>query len=139
VDKFEATTALTEASRLSTEARAAGRWYARYLVLFGLAVLGLSVGVGRFSGSPGTMIVTGCYVAFIAGITAWAQTHRAVMRGMGRLHAVVIGSPMGLWALTVGLGTVYFADRLAWWLVGGLAMSVPAFVGAAVAFRRTRA
>ena len=135
----EATIALTQAIRLSREARTAARWYARYLVLFGLAGIGLAVGVGRFGGWPGALIVTGIYIVFIGALSWWALTRPAVMAGMGRLHGMAIGSSMALWGMTVGVGTSFFSDQLGWWVAGGLAMAVPAFIGAAIAFRRTRA
>jgi hypothetical protein len=138
MDRTEAVTALAQAEHLSGRSRAAGRWYARYLVLFGLAGIALAVGVGRFNGWPGTLIVTGLYLGFVAVITVWAVTRPAVMAGMGRLHGMAVGGSMALWGMTVGLGTTLFRDQPGWWLAGGLAMAVPAFIGAAIAFRRTR-
>jgi hypothetical protein len=139
VDRTGAVTALTQAEHLSGQSRAAGRWYARYLVLFGLAGIALALGVGRFGGWPGTLIVTGLYLGFVAVLTVWGLSRPAVMAGMGRLHGLTIGGSMALWGMTVGLGTTVFRDQLGWWLVGGLAMAVPAFIGAGIAFHRTRA
>ncbi len=139
MERTEAVTALTQAEHLSSRSRAAGRWYARYLVLFGLAGIALALGIGRFGGWPGTLIVTGLYLGFVGVLTGWALTRPAVMAGMGRLHGLTVGGSMALWGLTVALGTTFFRGQLGWWLAGGLAMAVPAFVGAAVAFRRTRA
>ena len=139
MERTEAVTALTQAEHLSSRSRAAGRWYARYLVLFGLAGIALALGIGRFGGWPGTLIVTGLYLGFVGVLTGWALTRPAVMAGMGRLHGLTVGGSMALWGLTVALGTTFFRGQLGWRLAGGLAMAVPAFVGAAVAFRRTRA
>lgn len=139
MDPTEAATALTQASQASTRARTAGRWYARYLVLYAVACFVLAVAIGASGGFPGVVVVSLLFAAAVVALSHWARSHPAVMRGMTGLHLTVVFSSMAVWAVTVFLGTAFFTGQLGWWLGGGLAMAAPALTGAAIAFRRTAA
>lgn len=133
----EATTALHRASRLSDEARTAGRWYARYLVLYAIACFALAATMGWFGSAAGAIVISLLSAAFIVVLSVWAQSHPAVIRGMTTVHLAVVLSSMTLWLVTVVLGTRFFTDQLGWWVAAGLAMAVPPLIGAAIVSRRT--
>lgn len=117
MDTTDARAALAQAQSLQTAGAAAGRWLVRYYVIFGLASFAFSSAFGFTPGRNEILALTAAWVVFVLVLSLYAGTRRAAMRGMGRVHAVV----MTLWGLTwlivVQVGA--FARMGLWWWVGG--------------------
>lgn len=137
MENLEATRALENADRLSSKARLAGRWYARFLVLFGLASALFAASFSLASGQRASLTLTAVFLGVTFILLVWAQRQQTTLAGMGRIHAAVMTSWGVLWGVTVIVGTRLFAHEPAWWISGGVAMAAPCLVGAYVARRRT--
>lgn len=129
--------ALEQAARLSGQARRSTRWYGSYLLVFAAGSFAVSVLTGALQGPSGVLVTTLLWVAFLTVTTIWIARKKTAIRGMNRLHLPVMLFWALAWGATVLIGEHYFADRIGWWVLGGVAVALPPLVGAALAFRRT--
>jgi hypothetical protein len=129
--------ALAHAARLSDRARRSTRWYGRYLLVFAAGSFVVAVLTGLLRGPSGVLTTTLLWVAFLTVTTVWIGRKKTAIRGMTRIHLVVMLFWGLLWAGTVLIGEHLFPDRIGWWVLGGVAVALPPVVGAVVAFRRT--
>jgi hypothetical protein len=129
--------ALDQAARLSGRARRSTRWYGRYLLVFAAGSFAVSVLTGTLRGPSGVLVTTVLWMVFLVVTTVWIARKRTAIRGMTRLHLPVMVCWGLAWAGTVVIGEDHFADRIGWWLLGGVVVALPPLVGAALAFRRT--
>jgi hypothetical protein len=127
--------ALREADRLGARARSAGRWYVRYLTCFAIASFALALCFGLVGPKWGAWVITPLWVAFVVAISVYANRQRAMLRGMARIHNVMIAAWAVLWALVL-LGSFALQQPLWWWLVGGLALATPPLVARHAAQQR---
>ena len=138
IDGTTADAQLAEARRLGAATRRDTTWYIRWLLVYGVASLGLGAVYGLVAGPTATWIAMPAWGLLVAGLSWWASTRRTTIRGFGALHSTVIVVWSLLWLATVTLGTGPF-DTPVWWFSGGVLMAATAFTGAAVARRRRRA
>jgi hypothetical protein len=129
--------ALMQAARLSDQARRSTRWYGRYLLVFAAGSFVVSVLTGAVPGPYGVLVTTLLWAAFLLVTTLWIARKKTAIRGMTRLHLPVMVCWGLVWTANVLVGEHYFADRVGWWVLGGIAIALPPVVGAVVAFRRT--
>lgn len=137
MENLEASRALENADRLSSKARQAGRWYARFLILFAVASALFASSFTLVSDKAGSLAMTGVFLAVTFVLLGWAQRQKTVLAGMGRVHSAVMLCWGLLWAVTVVVGSEVFPGEPAWWISGALAMAAPCLVGAHVTYRRT--
>lgn len=119
--------ALRSAERLNARAREAGRWYVRYLTLFAAASFALAVCFGIVGPRWGSWVVIPLWALFVVLVSVYANRQRANLRGMTRIHNLMIAGWAVLWALTL-FGSYRLDQALWWWLIGGLAMATPPLV-----------
>ncbi len=127
---------LARAEALQARSAASSRWLVWYYLVFGVGSLLASIGVGAFSAGVGLAVVMICWMILIAAISIYANTRMAVMRGMGRLHSVVMIAWTIVWVAMVMLGA-RAGLGLGWWIGGGVVLLVISWLGALVAHRRT--
>ncbi|MQA02762.1 MAG: hypothetical protein GEV07_08600 [Streptosporangiales bacterium] len=140
MESTQARKELARADRLGSTSRStAARWYARYLVIYGIASFGLASTFGFVDPRLATAVTMPIWLVIIIGLSVWSMRQRTAIRGFGSLHGAVIGTWAAAWAITIGLGTSVFAGSWPWFVGGGVAMAIPAFVGAYVTHRRGRA
>jgi len=127
---------LRRAAELSGRGRRATRWYANYLLVFALGSFALSVLTGTLPTGPGVLVTTLLWMGLIVALSVYAARQRAAIRNFGRLHGAVMAGWTLAWCATVVLGQQFFAGRLWWWVLGGIAVALPPLVGARVTRRR---
>ncbi|WP_190816769.1 hypothetical protein [Saccharopolyspora pogona] len=85
--QVEAAAQLARADRLGAEARRGGRWYVRYLLVFGVASFVLAAVFAFVDNSTAVVVGTPLWIVFVVGISVWAATRRVGLRGFGALTA----------------------------------------------------
>lgn len=128
--------ALARAERLAASTSTAGRWAVRYYVIFGLASFLYALSLVFLRGSTTMAVPTIVFVAVIAGLTIYANSRCAIMRGLGRVHASVMVAWTLVWLATILIGTRLDLGS-SWWLAGGAAMLAICLGGAWAAHRCT--
>ncbi|MEV0700173.1 hypothetical protein AB0I53_20005 [Saccharopolyspora sp. NPDC050389] len=136
--QVDAAAQLARADRLGAEARRGGRWYVRYLVVFGIASFAMAAAFAFVDSSTAVIVTMPLWIAFVVGISVWSATRKVGLRGFGSLHGMVMLAWTLAWITTVVVGGNWMPDVWQWWLGGGIAMAAIAFVGAGVAHRRSR-
>ncbi|MGI8311607.1 hypothetical protein [Saccharopolyspora hattusasensis] len=136
--QVEAAAQLARADRLGAEARRGGRWYVRYLLVFGVASFVLAAVFAFVDNSAAVVVGTPLWIVFVVGISVWAATRRVGLRGFGALHGMVMSAWTSAWIATVVVGGNWMSQVWQWWLGGGGVMAAIAFVGAGVAHSRSR-
>lgn len=136
MDNDAAREALAQADLLANRTASQGRWLVRYYLILGVASLLVGAAFGLFHGPVAMVTLVTIWMAVVVGISIYANTRRAVVRGMGRLHMTVMLGWSAAWILTVGFGT---GRNLGWqwYLFGGVLMLAVCLAGAYVAYRRT--
>lgn len=134
----DAAESLARADVLTAQARQSMRWYGRYLLAYAAGAFLLSLAFGLIPTRIAVVAVMPFWAVFLTLITVYAQRHRTAMRGLGVIQAWVIGAWAVLWGVVISVGVSRFQEVLAWWVVGGIVLALPALVGAVVVFRRLR-
>lgn len=129
---------LGTAERLAQRSRRAARWYAVYLLLYGVGTFALALLIGIVPGPLGVGIGMGVWLVLLVGLTVYQRRQQALIKRFARLHLIVIATWATLWVITVVVGTVVFVGDLTWWVPAGVVTALPALVGAAYVFRQTR-
>ncbi|MEU5849054.1 hypothetical protein [Saccharopolyspora shandongensis] len=136
--QMDAAAQLARAERLGAEARRGGRWYVRYMLVFGVGSFAMAAVFAFVDGKTATFVTMPLWIAFIVAISVWSATRKVGMRGFGALHgAVMLGWTLA-WITTVVVGSNWMPDVWQWWIGGGVVMAAFAFAGAGVAHRRSR-
>lgn len=129
MDATTAGAALREADELGTRTRRAGRWYARYMLVFGggFGLMTLLLGLGPDAGPRAlwwALGLTGVWAVFVAVMVAWA--FRRPVQGELKGSTYVpgwVGTSL-LYALALGVGLNL--DLTAWaWVVAALVVPLP--------------
>jgi hypothetical protein len=136
--QMDAAAQLARADRLGAEARRGGRWYVRYLLVFGIASFAIAAVCAFADGLTAAVVVTPLWIVFVIGISVWAATRNVGLRGFGSLHGMVMVAWTLAWTATVLVGGNWMSHVWQWWLGGGVVMAAIAFVGAGVAHSRSR-
>jgi hypothetical protein len=129
---------LGTAERLAQRSRRAARWYAVYLLLYGVGTFALALLIGLAPGPMGVGVGMGVWLVLLIGLTLYQRRQQALIKRFARLHLIVISTWAALWVGTVVVGTVVFVGDLTWWIPAGLVTALPALIGAAYVFRQTR-
>lgn len=138
-DHADAAQSLGRADALTSRANRSTRWYAFYLVVFGVMSFVIAVAFSYVHSAAGALTLSGLWVAFVLVLTWWQTRQQTVMLGTNRLHLWVMGLWACAWLLTLFGGLYAFPDHRAWWVGGGVLMALPPLVGAYLAIRRTKA
>ena len=139
MDSNQAEALLRQAEDTTTQARQAGKWFARYLAIFGIASIPLSLLVAWSHGRPSVAIpIMLGWVVLVAVAAIWSARQRGALMATKKISAVAFVAWGIAWGITVSLGASFFADSLLWWLAGGVVMAVIMFGAAAYATRRAR-
>ncbi len=126
------------AERLAQRSRRAARWYAVYLLFYGVGTFALALLIGIAPGPLGVSLGMGLWLLLLVGLTVYQRRQRALIKRFARLHLIVISTWAVLWVVTVVVGTIFFVGDLTWWIPAGLVTALPALIGAAYVFRQTR-
>ena len=128
--------ALAKADLLADQTAGHGRWLIRFYVIFGAASVLMAMAFGTFHGLVAVVSLTALWLVLVIAISIYANTRQAVVRGMGRLHALVMIGWTLVWVVTIMIGT---SKHLGWpWFAaGGVSMLIVCLVGAYAAHRRT--
>ena len=129
---------LGTAERLAQRSRRAARWYALYLLLYGVGTFALALLIGIAPGPLGVSLGMGVWMVLLIGLTVYQRRQQALIRQFARLHLIVISTWAVLWVITVVVGTIFFVGDLSWWVPAGLVTALPALVGASYVLRQTR-
>jgi hypothetical protein len=131
-----ATNANAEQSR--DRAVAAGRWFARYLVLVGLASAGLIVVQEVYFSDGLARVLAGLpWLVVMIGLSWWAEHQSVYPKGATRYMGASIGIWLALYLVAVGpFVRLQFGDDLGAWLVAAVLLSVPFFASAGLVLRR---
>jgi hypothetical protein len=138
MDKTEALAQLAHAQRLTATSRAAAGWYARYLVVLGIASFALAASFAVVDPRTVALVITPIWLLFVLGLTIGVVLRRkTAVRGYATIHSLVMTAWSVAWVLTVSLTTS--SGGWGWPILGGGVMASAAFAGAYVAHRRSRA
>lgn len=138
MDKVDALAQLAQAQRLTATSRAAAGWYARYLILFGIASFALAASFAVVNPLTIAFVITPIWLVFVLGLTIGVVLRRkTAVRGYATIHSLVMVAWSVAWMLTVNLTMAWGGWR--WPILGGGVMALAAFVGAYVTHRRSRA
>lgn len=135
----DATQSLAQANALTAKVRQSARWYGRYLLAYAVGAFALCLLFGLVPVKIAMVVGMPLWVMFIAALSVYAARSRTAMRGLGNIHAGVIGGWTVLWGTTITFGILRFQDWLPWWILGGIACALPGVIGAVVVYRRLRA
>jgi hypothetical protein len=130
--------AATGADRSRQRAVAAGRWFARYLVLLGLASAVVVVVMEAFFPDGLARALVGLsWLVVMLGLSWWAERQLVYPRGATRAMWASLGSWLVLYLLVVGpLVRWRFDQELLPWVLAAVAMSTPFLVAAGWVLRR---
>lgn len=132
-----ATGPLAEAERLGQAVRRESRWYVRYLVAFGVATIPIVTWAGFLSGPVSGVAFTIVWAGFVTGISVlYAGRQRVHRRRFARLHLTWLTAWFAVYCAVLIPGVSWFHGQLAWWLPGGVVVSLPCFVAAYLEQRR---
>lgn len=135
----DAAESLAHADALTAKVRRSARWYGRYLLAYALGAFVLCLLFGLAPVKIAIAVGMPLWMMFIVALSVYSARSRTAMRGLGNIHAGVIGSWTVLWGITIILGSTHFQDWLPWWILGGTACALPGLIGAVAVFRRLRA
>ncbi|MFJ4879327.1 hypothetical protein ACIP93_29570 [Streptomyces sp. NPDC088745] len=134
----DAVTALGRARKMEGAARRGSNWYARYLLVFGVAQFGFVPLVVLWHGALATAVTMTGYAVMIVLLSVYAAGQRTARRHFGLRHGLLIGSWALLYAATIVLhGRDGWADSVPLAVGGALACALPLLAGAAYELRRT--
>jgi hypothetical protein len=128
--------ALAHADRLTRRVTDRSRWYGRFLVVFGVAVMVVTPLWGLLTGGTAAVVLNVAWVTFVIVITGYVRQQPVAGRGMARRYLLVIGFWAMIYAAVLVPGFAFFAHNPAWWVPGGLAAAAPFFLGAYLERRR---
>ncbi|MBT2384898.1 hypothetical protein [Streptomyces sp. ISL-11] len=126
----DAATTLRRAAELERSARTRSGWYARYLWAFAAAQLVLVPMALLWHGPTSATVYALANTLLVTGLTIYSTRQRAVRRGFGVTHGVLVGSWATVFALTVVLGTTVFRDSWAFAVVSAVGCALPLATGA---------
>ncbi|MVA74735.1 hypothetical protein GC722_01600 [Auraticoccus sp. F435] len=126
---------LEQADSLAATAHRDTRWYARWLVLFGLLSLLTCALFAAFPGAPAVVLGMSVYGVGVAALVVWASRRGAATRYMTRLHLAVMAGFAVIWTATMVLGT-RSDDPAVVFLTGGGLILLLTVAGAWVVTRR---
>jgi hypothetical protein len=127
---------LAHAERLGRRVTDRSRWYGRFLVAFGAAVMVVTPLWGLLTGGAAALVLNIAWVAFVIIISGYARRQPVAGRGMGRRYVLVIGVWAVIYAAVLVPGFALFPHNPAWWIPGGLAAAAPFYLGAYWEHRR---
>lgn len=125
----DARAALAQAHSLQSVAAAAGRWLVGYYIVFGVASFGFSSAFGVTHGRFGVLALTAAWAVVVLALSLYASTRKAAMRGMGRLHGIVMAGWGLAWVVIVIVGSTV-PMGLWWWIGGGIVQLLICLVAA---------
>ncbi|MFF2548040.1 hypothetical protein ACFVUY_36510 [Kitasatospora sp. NPDC058063] len=132
--------ALTEAERLGRAVKDDSAWQGRYSLVFSCASAAAVLGLGAFPTKVAALTVTGLWVAFVAGISAWSARRPVSARGFGTRHVTMIVCWALVYVAVLVPGLAVFRGQMAWWVPGAVAVALPGIIVARLdAAPRTRA
>ncbi|SDS20607.1 hypothetical protein [Actinopolymorpha singaporensis] len=123
----DARAALTDASRAGSRTRAAGRWWARYLLLVGVLAFALVVAIEvLFPDGFARYVASGAWTIAMGLLAWWADSHEVQPRGAGRRLLVATAIWFGAYLLLIGPIVRWRADdSLGWWTLAALVLAMP--------------
>lgn len=139
MDNNQAAALLRQAEDTSNKARQGGRWFVRYLMIFGIASIPLSLLVAWSLGRPLLLIpIMLGWGVLVAAAALWSRRQRGSLKSSSKVSTAAFAAWGVAWGITVGFGANYFQDSFLWWLGGGAVMTVIMFAAAAYTARRAR-
>lgn len=139
MDNTEAAELLRRAEATTHQGRQAGKWFVRYLAIFGVASIPLSLLVGWSAGRPALLIpVMIGWAVLVAAAAIWSARQRGALKATKQISGAAFGGWAAAWGVTVAIGTTQFAGSLLWWLGGGMVMAAIMFAAAATTARKAR-
>ncbi|MFJ2744590.1 hypothetical protein ACIO3O_33615 [Streptomyces sp. NPDC087440] len=134
----DAVAALRRAEQMEGDARRGSNWYARYLLVFGIAQFGFIPLVVLWHGALATGVTMGAYAMMIVLLSVYAARQRTARRNFGLRHGLLIAAWSLLYAATIVLHSRDgWPDSVPLAVGGALACALPLLVGAALELRRT--
>lgn len=134
--KRDAAAALAHADALEAEVRRHSQWYARFLVLYGVAALLMVLMIGLNPGPVGAIASMAVWVSALTGLLIYAFKQPVTRAGFARRHVLIIGSWGALYLAVLLPGSAWFEGDLAWWLPGAFVVALPGLIGAYAEVRR---
>ncbi|MFG2334455.1 hypothetical protein ACGFMM_33310 [Streptomyces sp. NPDC048604] len=131
----DAAEALTRSRAMEEKVRGRSRWYVRYLVVYGLAQAVLVPAVLLWHGPVAVAVSTTLFALCIAGLSAFAARQRAVRRGFGTRHVLIIVSWGVLYAAALLIGPQVARDSVPFAIGAALCCAVPIAVGVRLELR----
>ncbi|MFF1558471.1 hypothetical protein [Streptomyces sp. NPDC058279] len=128
--------ALGRAAAAERAALLGSDWYARYLAVFGGSQLLMVPSALLWHGPVAAAVFTVVQVLLVGGLSLYAARQRAVRRGFGVRHGVIIGSWGVCFAATLVIGLTVFPGSAAFAAVGAVACALPPAVGVRLELRR---
>lgn len=135
-ERADAAAALARAASLRAEVHRMSRWYAHYLLVYGIAAFVTTLLVGMLPGAAGVGVAMGLWAAVIGGLSVYAARQRVSRRGFARRHGGIIGVWAALYGVVLAVGATEYPGDLAWWLPGAALVALPALAGAYPEARR---
>jgi hypothetical protein len=130
VDGPDALAHLAQAEKMQQAVRRQAKWYARYLVLFGVATIPAVTAAGFIQGPVSGLAFALVWCVFVFAVTLWSQRFGVNRRGFGRVHAIWLVSWLVCYMAVLFIGVALFPHNLAWFLPGAVVTSIPCFVTA---------
>ncbi|MGW1199348.1 hypothetical protein ACWD4B_26430 [Streptomyces sp. NPDC002536] len=133
----DARVTLARAAGLETAARGRSGWYARYLWAFAAWQLVLVPVSVLWHGFASSLVYGPANALLVVGLSLYAARQRAVRRGFGVKHGVVMGSWAAVFVLAVTLGNTVFVNSPAFAVAATSACVLPPAAGAWLEMRRS--
>jgi hypothetical protein len=127
---------LAQAEKMQQAVRRQSQWYARYLVIFGIATIPVVTAAGFIEGPVSALTFALVWCVFVFVISMWSRRFGASRRGFARVHAIWLFTWMLCYMAVLFIGVALFPRDLAWFLPGAVVTSIPCFVTAYLEARR---
>ncbi|MEU6880025.1 hypothetical protein [Streptomyces sp. NPDC046712] len=135
----DAAQALHRSRAMEDAVRRRSGWYRRYLLVFGATQLALVPTVLLWRSPLVVAVSMTLYALVVAGLSAYAARQRAVRRGFGLRHGLVIGTWGALYAAALVLGLNVWSGSVPFAVVAAVGCALPPAVGAWLETRRPTA
>ncbi len=139
MDTNQAAEFLRQAENTTHKGRQAGKWFAIYLAIFGVASIPLSLLVGWSAGRPALLMpVMIGWIVLVAAAAIWSTRQRGALKATKQVSGFAFAAWGLAWGITVVLGATFFTGSLLWWLGGGIVMAAIMFTAAALTARQVQ-
>lgn len=122
--------ALGTAYRVEAAARRHSGWYSWYLLAFAAAQAPMVPAVLLWRGPSAVGTSTALFILVVMALSAYAHRQKAVRRGFGVLHLVVMVAWAALFTTTMTLGTTVFVGSVGFTVAAVIACALPMVLGA---------